>query len=177
MYDYDQYEGLGDPTTAGVLETEGDMNPIGLAAAAVVAGLALGAAATARAEIWVDWSPGKGITEKQYIQVAPGHLDDYLTGLRKTWAPQQELRKKHGVITDYVVLLRDHRDGPDDTVALITIYPSGGAMDPDRARDMAIDSEYRAQMPKAQSDAMQEQYGTYRTRVADELWRTAEFPK
>jgi hypothetical protein len=153
------------------------MKSIARLAAAAVAGLALGAAGAAAAETWVDWSPGKGVTEKQYIQVAPGHLDDYMTGLRKTWVPQQELLKKHGVITDYVILLRDHRDGPNDTVALITIYPSGAARDPDRARDTAIESEYRAHLTKEQSDAMQAQYGTYRTRLADELWRTVEYPK
>jgi len=152
------------------------MKPIEIAAAAAVAGLAL-AAAGATAETWVDWSPSKGVTEKQYVQVAPGHLDDYMTGLRKTWVPQQELLKKHGVITDYVILLRDNREGPNDTVALITIYPSGAARDPDRTRDTAIQSEYRAQLTKEQSDAMQAQYGTYRVRVADELWRTAEFAK
>jgi hypothetical protein len=151
------------------------MKPIGMAAAAAIAGLAL--SATAMAETWVDWSPGKGVTEKQYVRVAPGHLDDYLTGLRKTWIPRQELLKKHGVISDYVILLRDHRDGPEDTVALIVIYPSAAAMDPDRTRDMAIEKEYRAQISKDQTDAMQAQYGSYRTRVADETWRTAEFPK
>jgi hypothetical protein len=153
------------------------MKLFAIAAAAVVAGAALAAAATAAAETWVDWSPGKGVTEKQYIKVAPGHLDDYLTGLRKTWVPQQEIRKKHGVITDYVILLRDHRDGPEDMLCLITIYPSGAAMDPDRTRDMAIESEYRAHLTKEQSDAMQTQYGAYRTRVADETWRDVEFSK
>ncbi|HSZ52071.1 MAG TPA: hypothetical protein VK801_10910 [Caulobacteraceae bacterium] len=153
------------------------MKLFGMVAAAAVAGAVLAAAATAAAETWVDWSPGKGVTEKQYISVAPGHLDDYMTGLRKTWVPQQEIRKKHGVITDYVILLRDHRDSPDDQICLITVYPSGAAMDPDRTRDMAIESEYRAQLSKAQSDEMQAQYGTYRKRVADETWRTVEFSK
>jgi hypothetical protein len=148
-----------------------------LATAAAVAGAALAAATTVAAEPWVDWSPGKGVTEKQYIRVAPGHLDDYLTGLRKTWVTEQEIRKKHGVITDYVILLRNHRDSADDMICLITVYPSGASMDPDRTRDMAIESEYRAQLSKAQSDEMQTQYGTYRTRVADETWRTAEFSK
>ncbi|HEX4742919.1 MAG TPA: hypothetical protein VH353_16445 [Caulobacteraceae bacterium] len=152
------------------------MIPFATTVAAALAALALGAGAAA-AETWVDWSPGKGVTEKQYIRVAPGHLDDYLTGLRKTWVPEQELRKKRGVITDYVILLRDHRDSPDDLVCLITVYPTGAAMDPDRTRDMAIESEYRAQLSKAQSDEMQAQYGTYRTRVSDETWRTAEFSK
>ena len=153
------------------------MKLISIAAAAAVAGAALAAAATAAAEPWVDWSPGKGVTEKQYIKVAPGHLDDYLSGLRKTWVPEQEIRKKHGVITDYVILLRDHRDSPEDMICLITVYPSAAAMDPDRTRDMAIESEVRAQMPRAQAEAMVAQYGTYRTRVSDETWRDVEFSK
>jgi len=153
------------------------MKLIAIAAAAVVAGGALCAAATAYAEVWADWSPGKSVTEKQYIKVAPGHLDDYLTGLRKTWVPDQEIRKKHGVISEYVILVRDHKDSPDDVVCLITVYPSGGAMDPERTRDMAIESEYRAVLSKEQGDAMQGQYNTYRTRVSDETWRNVEFAK
>ena len=153
------------------------MKLIAITAAAVVASGALGVAATAAAEPWVDWSPGKSVTEKQYIKVAPGHLDDYMTGLRKTWVPEQEIRKKHGVITNYVILIRDHKDGAEDLVCLITVYPNGGAMDPDRTRDMAIESEYRTHLSKEQGDAMQTQYNTYRTRVSDETWRDVEFAK
>ena len=54
-------------------------------AAAAVAAIATGSTLVAKA--WVDYSPGKGVWEINAVEVDPNHVDDYLTGLKRTQVP------------------------------------------------------------------------------------------
>ncbi|HWE99362.1 MAG TPA: hypothetical protein VG248_06170 [Caulobacteraceae bacterium] len=146
--------------------------------AAIAAAIACGAlASAAQAEPWVDWSPGKSVTEKTYVHVEPGHMDDYLTGLRRTWVPAQAYRKAHGEISNYVVLVNQNGYGGGPNVLLVVNYPDMGSMGPDRTRALAERDAMRKLITDQARDAKVAEYNTYRKQVAIETWRTVEFPK
>lgn len=145
-------------------------------AAALAAVFTIGVT-SARAEPWVDWSPGKEAVEKMWINVDPIHLDDYLTGLRKTWRTSQDIRKKHGVIEDYHVLTKDDMSGDGPNVLLVVVYPSMAMMDPDRDRALSVAKEYNAVVSKEETAAMVKNYDEWRKPTGENIWHTVHYSK
>ena len=143
--------------------------------------LAIGAclaATAASAEPWIDYTPAKGAYIKTMVHVDPGRIDDYLSDvIKKTWVPSQESAKRHGVIDSYMVQVKTDPYGPGPNVALIVHYPTMATYDPDKARDMAMDQEFRAIQPKATEGAVQVERAKYRTVVADEMWNVIDYSK
>lgn len=142
--------------------------------AAAAAGLSMAGAAFA--EPYVDWTPQKGAWEVTTIKVDPSHIDDYLTGLKKGWAPGQEIAKAHGVIDQYMILVKLN-SGAGANVQLIVHYPSLSMLEPDKARDQAIEKETEAKVSRDTSDKAIAGYDKYRTFVSDEIWTEAQFTK
>jgi hypothetical protein len=141
---------------------------------ALGAGLALAGAVSA--EPYKEWTPGKGAIEVVTIKVEPNHVDDYLTGLAKSWVPDQESRKKHGYIRDYFVSVKLN-GGAGANVLLGTVYADMSALEPDKARHDTMHAEALARMSQEESDKMVAGYDKYRTFVSDDIWRPVEFPK
>jgi hypothetical protein len=135
-----------------------------------------GLTTAAAAEPWTDWTPTKGAIEIQTIKVDPNHIDDYLTGLKKTWVPDMENAKKHGIIDWYAVGVKLN-GGAGANVQLVQHYPSLAGLEPDKARDQAMLAESRAAMSKEEGDKRVAEYDKYRTFVSDEIWTGVEFPK
>lgn len=145
-----------------------------LTALALTAGVSL--AATAMAEPYHEWSPGKGAIEVVTVKVDPNHVDDYLSGLAKSWVPDQESAKKHGWISDYFVSVKLNA-GAGANVILGTVYPNMAALDPDKARYEARRNDALARMSKEEGEKMVAGYDKYRTFESDEFWTPVEFPK
>jgi hypothetical protein len=143
--------------------------------ATAFAGLAL--AAPALAEIYDDYTPVKGAWEVQTIHVDPNHIDDYLTGLKTTWITAEEISKKHGIIDDYRVMVKLNSGGGDANVLLVQHYPNLSVLEPDRARDKAIEAENYAAVSKEKGKEMVAGYEKYRTFVSDEIYTDVTFPK
>jgi hypothetical protein len=141
-----------------------------------VALLALGASSV-RAEPWTDWKPTKQVVHRTYVRVEPGHLDDYLTALKKTWVPGEETLKKRGVITRWEVQFREDQVGPGPNVVLVEWYPSRAKMDPDEALSRDLIAQSRAITPKDQVPALQAERAKYRTLTGEEDWTIVEIPK
>ena len=142
--------------------------------AAMAGGLALAGAACA--EPYQDYIPLKGGWEVTTVKVEPSHVDDYLSGLRKGWTQEQEIAKAHGVIDQYMVLVKLN-SGAGANVQLIVHYPSLANLDPDKARDQAMEREGLAQASKESVDKAIANYDKYRTFVSDEIWTGIEFIK
>jgi hypothetical protein len=145
-----------------------------ITAAALTAGLTLAGAAFA--EPYVDWTPQKGAWEVTTIKVDPAHIDDYLTGLKKGWAPSQEIAKAHGIIDQYMILVKLN-SGAGANVQLILHYPSLAMLEPDKARDQAIEKENLARVSRETEEKAVAEYDKYRTFVSDEFWTDVEFTK
>jgi hypothetical protein len=127
-------------------------------------------AAPAFAEPYVDYTPQKGGWEIQEIKVDPNHIDDYLTGLKTTWVIGEEIAKKHGIVDDYRILVRLNASGGDANVMLMQHYPSLSVLEPDKARDKAIEQEGYAAVSKEKGQAMVAGYDKYRTFVRDNIY-------
>jgi hypothetical protein len=141
---------------------------------ALGAGLALAGAVSA--EPYHEWAPGKGAIEIVTVKVDPNHVDDYLSGLAKSWVPDQEAAKKRGYISDYFVSVKAN-PGAGDNVILGTVYPSMASLDPDKARFEAQRADALSRMSKEEGEKMVAGYDKYRSFESDEIWRPVEFPK
>src|ERR1700686_5105351 len=87
----------------------------------------------------------------QLIRVKPTQLDAYLTSLRQSTKPLIEEEKRHGVIMDYKVFLKETKTSPEDwDICLAIQYKYHAAMDwqgakGEAARDKILGGKQAAQ--------------------------------
>jgi hypothetical protein len=145
---------------------------LGLAAVLITA-----AGSAAVADQYVDYTPQKGVWEINAIQVDPNHVDDYLTGLRKSDVPVFEVLKAHGLIDDYRFMVRTgySKDAPD--VLIFTHFTSLAALEPDQARDKTIEKEIYSKFSKEQGQAAVAAYEKYRQFLDDSYWTEVKMAK
>jgi len=148
----------------------------------IIVGAACAAAAIAMASVgWTepykDYTPQKGAWQVQEVHVDPNHIDDYLTGLKATYIPSQEIAKKHGIIDSYLILVRMDAGGNGDNVMLVTHYPSLAGLEPDKARDQAMEQENYAAVSKEKGESMVAGFERYRTFVRDGYWQVMDLGK
>jgi hypothetical protein len=139
----------------------------------VVGVIGIGVAA---AEPYVDYTPQKGAWEIQTRTIAPTHIEDFLKLLHTYWVPMEEIEKKHGIIDDYRVLVKIN-SAEGSNVLLLEHYPTLTAMDPDRARDEAVQRESEAFMSQDKSTKMLDSMDSYRKFSHDDLYRAVQLMK
>lgn len=146
----------------------------------VLACLVLGGtliAGSALAEPYVDYTPQQGLWHVVTVKVDPNHIDDYVTGLKKSWAAGEEIAKKHGLIDSYQIMTKLNAEDGQGNVLLIEHIPNTALMERNQARDQALMREVRAALPKADAERMVEGYDKYRTFVGDDYWSEVVFTK
>jgi len=131
----------------------------------------------ASAEPYVDYTPQKGLWHVTTVKVDSNHIDDYVTGLKSDWVPGEEIAKKHGLIDSYQIMVKMNAADGQGNVLLIEHIPNMGLMDPDRARDQAIEKECYAAVPKTKSDAMVKEFDKYRTFVGEDYYGELVYTK
>jgi hypothetical protein len=146
-----------------------------LACAAAV--FAFASATTSSAKQYVDYTPEKGAWEINAVEVDPNHVDDYLVGLRHTEIPLFEILKKHALIDDYKIVIRNGYSKGAPNVLIETHIPSLALLEPDKARDMALDKEMMATLPEDQGKAAIAGYEKYRQFLDDSYWSEVTFAK
>jgi len=134
-------------------------------------------ASAACADPYKDYTPEKGVWQVTTVRVDPNHVDDYLVGLKKGLVPDMESSKRHGVIDDYFVMINPNVADDSGNVIIGAHYVSFGAMDPDKARDMAMRAESLARMSKSATDTMTNGFDKYRTFLNTQMWQTINFGK
>jgi len=138
---------------------------IGAAAFASIA-----CATGASAKIYKDYTPEKGMWEISAIEVDPNHIDDYLTGLRKSEFPGFEIMKRHGIIDAYHLVVRTGYNKGAPNVLIMTHYTSVAMLAPDQARDTMIENEITATFSEEAGKVAVAGYEKYRQFVDDGLW-------
>lgn len=131
----------------------------------------------ASAEMYKDYVPGKGVWVQTFVEVDSNHVDDYLTGLKASDVPAIEVLKKHGLVDDYKVMTTKSYAAGQPNVIIAVHFVSAEAMEPDQARDQAIEKDIYAAVPKSQDDAAIAAYEKYRKFTQISNWRTVEFTK
>ena len=137
----------------------------------------LAVASVGRAEPYKDYTPQKGAWQVTEIHVDPNHIDDYLTGLKTSLVPGNEIAKKHGLIDSYLVLVRMDSNGGGSNVMLVTHYPALSALEPDKARDQAIQQENFAVVSKEKGQGLVAGFDKYRNFVSDGFWQVMDMGK
>ncbi|MBN8849276.1 MULTISPECIES: hypothetical protein [unclassified Sphingomonas] len=138
---------------------------------------ALLCASTAGAKQWVDYSPTKGFWDINAIEVDPNHVDDYLTGLKRTQVPVFEALKKRGLVDDYRFLVRNGYTKNSPSVVIMAHFTNAAALEPNRARDEAIEKEIVAGLSENDAKAAVAGYEKYRTFIDDALYNEVSFAK
>ncbi len=142
-----------------------------------VAAIAGFVATPALAKQYVDYSPEKGVWEINAIEVDPNHIDDYLTGLKKTQVPGFDILKKRGLIDDYRFVVRTGYVKGSPNVLIQVHFTSVAALAPDKARDMAIDKEIEATLSEEAGKVAVAGYEKYRQFIDDGLWTEMKYAK
>ncbi|HEX7694198.1 MAG TPA: hypothetical protein VF409_06895 [Sphingomonas sp.] len=114
--------------------------------------------------------PQKGVWEINAIDVDPNHVDEYLTGLRRSQVPGFEVMKAHGIIDSYKFLVRNGYTKGGPSVLIMTHFTSAAMLEPDQARDQMIEKEILAKFSEADGKAAVAGYEKYRTFIDDGLW-------
>jgi hypothetical protein len=144
------------------------------------AGLMVAAALMSSAAIakpYVDYTPAKGIWEVTTIEVDGNHVDDYLTGLRRSMVPVFEIMKKRGMVDEYKYLVRQGNTKGTAAVIILAHFSSMDVLVPNRARDEALEKEIYASMSEAEGKAVVAGYEKYRTMLDLAYYNEVTFPK
>jgi hypothetical protein len=145
--------------------------------------IALGAAvaastvSTAYADPYKDYTPEKGVWQVTTVKVDPNHVDDYLVGLKRALIPSMEMAKKHGLIDQYFVMVNPNSGDDSGNVLIGQHYVSFAALDPDKARDMAMQKEALAQMSKEEGAKLTNGFDKYRTFLNTQMWTGVNYGK
>lgn len=142
---------------------------------AIFAGLV--SASAANAKQYVDYTPEKGVWEVNAIEVDPNHVDDYLTGLRKSDVPGFDVMKKHGIIDDYRLLVRNGYTKGSPNVLIETHFVSLATLAPDKTRDQMIEKEIYATFSEDAGKTAVAGYEKYRQFLDDSFWNEVTFAK
>ena len=109
--------------------------------------------AAADLEAWTDYDIGEGVTNVTTVKVDSNMIDKYLEGLKKTWAPANDVAKELGQIESYSIFVSELPNSGDFNVVLVTNFKDSSALQP----------------LKADYDAFMEKWGEENQAVSDEL--------
>lgn len=98
-------------------------------AAALAAGLTLGATGVARAQTAERVYDNGPVWVISYIETKPGMFDDYMAYLSTKWRETNEADKKAGYVLDYKVLAVDSPRDREPDVMLMIQYKNMAAFD------------------------------------------------
>ena len=148
------------------------MKKISIAAAAATLALAGSAQAF---EVYTDYTPSKEVWNVRMVRVNPNRIDDYLEGLKQTWAPGCEIGKKHGAVLDCFIYLSETAANHDFNMMLVMKLPSGAISDPNADLFKKIQAETRARLAQDKQDALVEGYEELRSFWGEMNFRRIDF--
>lgn len=137
---------------------------------AALSAAALLASTAVFAEEYVDYTPQKGYWQVNAVEVDPNHVDDYLTGLRRSQVSGFEVLKRRGLIDGYKFMVRNGYVKGAPNVLIMTHSPTSATLDADKARDQAVQAEIYSAFSKEQGKAAVSGYEKYRTFIDNAQW-------
>jgi hypothetical protein len=138
---------------------------------------ALTAAPLAFADVWVDYAPSKEPWTVTTVKVAPGKLDDYIVGLKKSYVDQLERQKKNGDVLDYHILVNTSPNGAGATIVFLTKFKDWMSVIPNKERDLKEQDEFRKDFSKTDEEKLGEDRSKFRTFLDDGLYSDITYLK
>lgn len=96
--------------------------------------VALSSPATAQLKPYQDFTVSDSVSNVTTVKVKENMVEDYLQGLRDTWAPSNEVAKQLGQMQSYNVYVSDMPNGGDFNVILVTRFANTSDLAPNKAR-------------------------------------------
>jgi hypothetical protein len=143
-----------------------------LAVAVVAATFACSAQAF---DIWKDYTVSKEVLNVTFVKVKPNRIDDYLAGLKQTWASGCEIGKNMGTLTGCGIYVSETASNRDFNVILVMKRSSAGVTDPDEARYNKVMAEMRAKLAEDKQDQIVESYEEIRSFFGEQDFREVTF--
>lgn len=109
------------------------MNKI-VIAAATAAALTFSATAAAQLKPYTDYTVSDTVSNVTTVKVKENMVEDYLQGIRQTWAASNAVAKQLGHIKDYQVYVSDLPESGDFNVVLVTDFANTSDLAPNKAR-------------------------------------------
>ena len=148
------------------------MKRIGIAAAAATLALAGPAQAF---EVFTDYTPSQEVWNVTMVKVNPNRIDDYLAGLKQTWAPSCAIAKANGAVIDCFIYLSETGANRDFNMLLVMKLPNAAATDPNPELFKKIQTETRAQLAQAKQDELVKGYEELRSFWGEMNFRRIDF--
>ncbi len=148
------------------------MKRLAIAASAAALTLSINAQAF---EVYTDYTFSKEFWNVTMVKVNPNRIDDYLEGLKQTWAPGCEIGKKNGTVLDCFVYLSDTAANRDFNMMLVMKFPSGASSDPNAEQFKKLQAEMRARLAQEKQDKLVEGYEELRTFWGEQNFRRIDF--
>jgi hypothetical protein len=136
---------------------------------------AFGFVTSAQAEIWKDYAPSKAVWNVTFVTVKPNRIDDYLLGLKQTWANGCAVSKKMGILEDCFIYVSENNASSPFNVMLVQKFPSGTMREPDEARYNKYMDEYRKNLAEAKQKELVEGYQEMRSFFGEMDFRRVEW--
>lgn len=136
----------------------------------LVAAMLFASSAYAQLTPYKDYDIGTKVSSVTMVKVHPNMIDDYLEGIRTTWAASSEVAKKLGHIEDYWISVSELPLAGDFNVVLGTTFKSGADLEPSKAKYEAFMKEWGEAREKETREivkdypGMREIVGEYRMR-------------
>lgn len=104
--------------------------------ACLAAGVAFAFSAPAAAQLkpYTDYTVSDTVTMVTTVKVKENMIEDYLQGIRDTWAASNDVAKRLGQMQDYRVYVSDLPQSGDFNVVLVTDFANTSDLAPNRAR-------------------------------------------
>jgi len=148
------------------------MKCFAIAASAAALALAVNAQAF---EVYTDYTPSKEVWNVTMVKVNPNRIDDYLAGLKQTWASGCEIGKKQGTVLDCQIYLSETAANRDFNMMLVMKFPSAAVSDPNPELFKSFQAEMRAKLAQDKQDALVEGYEELRTFAGEQSFRRIDF--
>ena len=150
---------------------------LAVATASLISTLVLGSAATSAEglKVFKDYVPSKEVYEVTLVKVKPNKIDDYLAGLKQTWADGCELGKRLGQVVDCTLLVSTTPGAQLYNVLLVICSPSAAIDDPDEARYTKFETEMHKKLAEDKQNQIVEGYEQLRTFVDQQNLRRIDF--
>ena len=130
--------------------------------------------AAADLEPWTDYDISTGISNVTTVKVDSNMIDAYLEGLKRTWAPANDVAVELGQIESYSIFVSQLPNGGDFNVVLVVNFSSAADLQP-------VKEDYDAFMKawgeenQAVNDEVVPTYPGMRTIVGEYLMREITF--
>lgn len=130
--------------------------------------------ATADLDPWTDYDIAEGVSNVTTVKVDSNMIDKYLEGLKKTWAPANDVAIELGQIEGYSIWVSELANSGDFNVVLVTNFKNSSDLQPNKKDYEAFMKKWGEENQK-RSDEIVLTYPDVRTITGEYLMREITF--